>query len=135
MFSFTKKCFAAASMPRAEGSAQKHNIKNQQCYKQHGGDTCFPSLGIAFPDGGFEDDMRKFQFWVVAHGLDPVGHGTQRMLVTPNCVLALHYWRALSFLMQEVPMGAVLSRKMVTTDASLIGWGGWCLRGSWGVGL
>lgn len=51
--------------------------------------------------------MTEFQFWVVACGLDPVHHG-----VVPSC------------LTQRVLMGTVMSKKAVTTDASLTGWGG-----------
>lgn len=36
-------------------------------------------------------------------------------------------------------MGTILSRKVVTTDGSMMGWGGvhkgQCVRGSWGMGL
>lgn len=38
-------------------------------------------------------------------------------------LLALRQWHAPLFLAQGVPMGAVLSRKMVTNDASLTGVG------------
>ena len=44
-----------------------------------------------------------------------------------------------SFLTHRVPMGSVLSRKVVTTDASLMGWGGIhkgrSVRGHWSVDL
>ena len=83
--------------------------------------------------------MRDFQMWVASHGLDPVRHGARRLLVTQGCTEALRHWRAPHFLTQGVPMGAVLSRKVVTTDASLSGWGGLhgghSVRGRWSPGL
>lgn len=53
--------------------------------------------------------MREFHFWVAACRVDSVCHG------------ALCHQRALSFLTEG---GIVLSRMVVTTDASLIDWGG-----------
>lgn len=82
--------------------------------------------------------MREFQIWVAACGLDPVSHGARKVLVMPACTRTLHHWRALASLTQGVPVGAVLSRKVVTMDASLSGWGGVrgrCVRGSWSVVL
>ncbi|XP_062286992.1 uncharacterized protein LOC133992289 [Scomber scombrus] len=83
--------------------------------------------------------MREFQLWVASCGLDPVRHGARRVLVTPGCVRALRHWQAPSFLTRGVPMGSVLSRKVVTTDASLTGWGGIhegrSVRGRWSVDL
>ena len=68
--------------------------------------------------------MREFQLWVASCGLDPVRHGTRRVLVTPGCARALRHWRIPSFLTHGVPMDSVLSRKVVTTDASLTSWDG-----------
>ncbi|XP_075307052.1 uncharacterized protein LOC142368762 [Odontesthes bonariensis] len=83
--------------------------------------------------------MREFQLWVASCGLDPVRHGARRVLVTPGCARALRHWRVPSFLTHGVPMGSVLSRKVVTTDASLTGWGGIhegrSVRGRWSVDL
>ncbi|XP_029937836.1 uncharacterized protein LOC115380768 [Myripristis murdjan] len=83
--------------------------------------------------------MREFQRWVASLRLDPVRHGARRVLVTPECIMALRHWRAPSFLTRGVPMGPVLSRKVVTTDASLSGWGGIhegrAVRGRWSIGL
>ncbi|TKS65923.1 hypothetical protein D9C73_028580 [Collichthys lucidus] len=59
--------------------------------------------------------------------------------VTADCVTALRHWRAPSFLTQGVSMGTVSSRKVVTTDASLSGWGGIFegrgVRGRWSQAL
>lgn len=72
--------------------------------------------------------MRDFQFWVATHGLEGDGH-----------TRVLRQCRAPSFLPQGVAMGAVLSRKVVTTDGSLTGWAsgheGRGMRGSWGMGF
>ncbi|KAK5921139.1 hypothetical protein CgunFtcFv8_024866 [Champsocephalus gunnari] len=68
--------------------------------------------------------MREFQHWVAALRLDPVRHGARRVLVTMKCIMALRHWLHPTFLVRGVPMGAVLSRKVVTTDACLGGWGG-----------
>lgn len=60
-----------------------------------------------------------------------------RVLVTPECARALRHWLVLSFLMQGVSMDTVLSRKLITTDASMIGWAGvyegQSVRCGWGV--
>ncbi|XP_059205256.1 uncharacterized protein LOC131984458 [Centropristis striata] len=83
--------------------------------------------------------MREFQLWVASCGLDPVRHGARMVPVTPGCARSLRHWRVPSFLTRGVPMGSVLSRKVVTTDASLTGWGGIhegrSVRGVWSVGL
>ncbi|XP_038146283.1 uncharacterized protein LOC119786801 [Cyprinodon tularosa] len=83
--------------------------------------------------------MRNFQRWVASLRMDPVHHGARRITVTADCITALRCWRALSFLTQGVPMGTVSSRKVVTTDASLSGWGGihegMSVRGRWSQAL
>lgn len=83
--------------------------------------------------------MREFQMWVASCNLDPVRHGARKVLVTSGCARALRHWRVPSFLTRGVPMGAVMARKVVTTDASLSGWGGLhegrSVRGRWSVDL
>ncbi|XP_038128389.1 uncharacterized protein LOC119774782 [Cyprinodon tularosa] len=83
--------------------------------------------------------MRNFQRWVASLRMDPVRHGARRITVTADCITALRCWRAPSFLTQGVPMGTVSSRKVVTTDASLSGWGGIhegrSVRGRWSQAL
>ncbi|XP_029968087.1 uncharacterized protein LOC115403361 [Salarias fasciatus] len=53
--------------------------------------------------------------------------------------MALRRWRHPAFLVTGVPMGPVLSRKVITTDASMSGWGGICedryVRGVWSEDL
>ncbi|KAK5930500.1 hypothetical protein CgunFtcFv8_026728 [Champsocephalus gunnari] len=68
--------------------------------------------------------MREFQRWVAALKLNPARHGARRVMVTVKCVTALRHWLHPTFLVRGVPMGAVLSRRVVTTDACLTGWGG-----------
>lgn len=55
--------------------------------------------------------MSEFQFCVATYSLNPVHHRAWRVLVTPECMLALRHCRAPLFLVQGVPLGAVLSRK------------------------
>lgn len=57
-------------------------------------------------------------------GLDPVRHGTRQVMVTHERAMALRHWQVLRFLDQGVTMGSVLTRKVITTDTSLSGWGG-----------
>ncbi|KAK5920946.1 hypothetical protein CgunFtcFv8_024694 [Champsocephalus gunnari] len=71
--------------------------------------------------------MREFQRWVAALRLDPVRHGAQRVMVTMKCIMALCHWLHPTFLVRGMPMGAVLSRKVVTTDMS-DGLGGYIRR-------
>lgn len=79
--------------------------------------------------------MRDFQRWVSSLRLDPVRHGARRVTVSAQCVMALRRWRHPAFLVKGVPTGPILSRKVVTTDASMSGWGGICegrcVRGVW----
>ena len=83
--------------------------------------------------------MKDFQRWVSSLRLDPVRNGARRVIVSAECVTALHRWRRPAFLLKGVPMGPVLSRKVVTTDASMSGWGGICehrhVRGLWSADL
>ncbi|XP_032363038.1 LOW QUALITY PROTEIN: uncharacterized protein LOC116675032 [Etheostoma spectabile] len=83
--------------------------------------------------------MRDFQRWVTSLRLDPVRHGARRVTVTVECGMALRRWRHPAFLVQGVALGTVLARKVVTTDASLSGWGGTqegrFVRGVWSESL
>ncbi|XP_029973330.1 uncharacterized protein LOC115407110 [Salarias fasciatus] len=83
--------------------------------------------------------MRDFQLWVRSLRLNPVRHGARRVTVSAQCVMALRRWRHPACLVTGVPMGPVLSRKVITTDASMSGWGGICedryVRGVWSEDL
>ena len=67
--------------------------------------------------------MRGAQRWVASLGLDPHRDGRRRIKVSLGCSLALHQWKRPDFLTQGVAIGPILARKVITTDASLVGWG------------
>ncbi|KAK7930355.1 hypothetical protein WMY93_006750 [Mugilogobius chulae] len=67
--------------------------------------------------------MRPFQKWVTAFHLDPARHEHKLVPVTAACVCTLSPWRCQGLLSAGVPMGTVIARKVITTDASLRGWG------------
>lgn len=79
--------------------------------------------------------MRPFQRWVASLGLNPARHGHRLVSVSLACVMALRPWRRTGFLLTGVAMGTILSRKVVTTDASRLGWGatheGRIVNGTW----
>lgn len=68
--------------------------------------------------------MRGFQLWVLELKLDPVRHRMRTVLVSAQCALALRVWKRRGILTEGVSMGTVMTRKVITTDASLTGWGG-----------
>ena len=78
--------------------------------------------------------MRPFQRWVQSLGV-PIVHKFRRVVVTDCCVSALQQWRNERFLTEGVSIGMITSRKVITTDASLTGWGatheGRCASGVW----
>ncbi|XP_073725558.1 kinesin-like protein KIF6 isoform X3 [Misgurnus anguillicaudatus] len=79
--------------------------------------------------------MRDFQRWVAARGLCSCRHLTRRVRIHEECVAALRQWRDPSLLRTGVPLGGVSLRKVVTTNASLSGWGavfqGRSVNGRW----
>ncbi|KAK9957701.1 hypothetical protein ABG768_011924, partial [Culter alburnus] len=83
--------------------------------------------------------MRDFQRWTAAQRLCPKRHLNRKVIVTSLCMRALHHWRDRAFLESGTPLGAVSMRKVVTTDASLTGWGAVCegriAKGKWPVSL
>ena len=83
--------------------------------------------------------MRDLQRWVASLKLDPVRHARRKVRVTTEACMALIPWRNPNFLTEGVPMGTVQVRKVVTTDASLLGWGGthegWAINGKWNPSL
>ncbi|XP_049321018.1 uncharacterized protein LOC125781314 [Astyanax mexicanus] len=81
-------------------------------------------------------ELRPFQIWMNHLGLDPIRHKHRLVLIDQGCEEALVPWRRRSFLMAGVPLGVVASRReIITTDASLTGWGAvWqrsAVQGSW----
>lgn len=79
--------------------------------------------------------MRGIQRWVASLGLNPHHNAHHRVRVSTDCSLALRQWRNPGFLTQGVAMGTVQARKVITTDASLVGWGatheGRTVNGRW----
>lgn len=80
--------------------------------------------------------MRGLQRWVASLGLDPHRDGLRRVRVSMDCSRALYQWRSPGFLTQGVSVGTVSARKVISTDASLMGWGatheGRTVNGRWG---
>ena len=78
--------------------------------------------------------MRPFQRWMLSLQVPP-SQGGRIVTVSQHCMATLAPWTAPSFLSQGVRMGEVVSRKLITTDASLSGWGatfeGRTARGLW----
>ena len=82
--------------------------------------------------------MRPFQRWMGSLRL-PSKCKRRWVVVSPACVLSLRWWSNRRNLTEGVPLGLPLSRKVVTTDASLTGWGatheGNSARGVWNSAL
>lgn len=80
--------------------------------------------------------MRDFQRWISALGLCPRRHLLRRVKVDERCLKALRPWRDTHVLTAGTPLGTVSSRVVMTTDASLRGWGatlsGRVVNGKWG---
>ena len=78
--------------------------------------------------------MRPFQRWMRSLCV-PTRCLSRRVTVPASCVLALKWWSGRHVLAEGVPLGLTLARKVVTTDASLSGWGathdGRTARGMW----
>ena len=82
--------------------------------------------------------MRPFQRWVRSLRIPPT-QGKRMVQVPQGAVDTLRPWSNAAFLSQGVRVGAVISRKVITTDASLKGWGalheGRAASGVWAPGL
>lgn len=81
-------------------------------------------------------DLRPLQRWVIDLHLHPARHGHRLVRVTHACYRLLRPWRRAAYFLRGVPLAAVPSRReVVTTDASLGGWGAvWqcrTVRGCW----
>lgn len=70
--------------------------------------------------------MRPFQQWVASLNLNLTCHGQRQVFILMACILGLHPWGHTTFLSTGVTMGTILSRKVISTDASLVGWGATC---------
>ena len=64
------------------------------------------------------------QMWMNSLHLDAKWHRQRRVRVTLQCLVSLSPWRERAYLAAGMPMGAIPARReLVTTDASLSGWG------------
>ena len=81
---------------------------------------------------------RPFQQWVISLGI-PSTQGRLPVPITSACMTALAPWRDPRLLTQGVSIGLVVSRKVLTTDACLTGWGatfeGRSASGTWTADL
>lgn len=69
--------------------------------------------------------LRPFQRWLQSKRLCPVRHRYRLMHISQSCVKALLPWQEGHLLSVGVPLSPPPARReVVTTDASLIGWGG-----------
>ncbi len=71
--------------------------------------------------------MRPLQYWLKPR-VPPHAwrHGRLRIKVSQACVAALAPWKDHQWMEQGVPLGMVCIRKVVSTEASNLGWGVLC---------
>ncbi len=67
--------------------------------------------------------MRPFLWWMKELRLHPVIPATRLIRVSRSCSRPLLQWRDPAFLQSGVRMSAIHRRHMITTDASMMGWG------------
>ncbi|XP_058634818.1 uncharacterized protein LOC131542294 [Onychostoma macrolepis] len=67
--------------------------------------------------------MRAFMKWVLSLHFSPIRDLCRSVTVTRACSTVLRHWESEDFYARGTPLGAVTMRKVVTTDASLTGWG------------
>ncbi|CAM4576079.1 unnamed protein product [Leuciscus chuanchicus] len=67
--------------------------------------------------------MRPLPWWLRTRGFSPRGNPFRTIKVTRRCLHALVMWKKPWFLSQGPVLGAPCCRKLLTTDASLTGWG------------
>ncbi len=67
--------------------------------------------------------MRPFLWWVKELRLHPTIPATRLIRVPCSCYRPFLQWRDPAFLLSGVRMGAIHRRHMITTDASMMGWG------------
>ncbi len=67
--------------------------------------------------------MRPFLWWIKELRLYPTIPATRLIRVSRSCSRPLLQWRDPTFLQSGVRMGAIHRRHMITTDASMTGWG------------
>ncbi|XP_035277790.1 uncharacterized protein LOC118229687, partial [Anguilla anguilla] len=83
--------------------------------------------------------MRSFMRCISSLHLSPVSDLHRRLSVTRECYQTLRHWENTDFYTQGTPLDIILMRKVVTTDASLSGWGatqeGRIVNGKWPIQL
>ncbi len=67
--------------------------------------------------------MRPFLWWMKSLGIRSSWPSLPLLKVSGACFRTLLVWRDPSFLLSGVRMGVICHRQMITTDASLSGWG------------
>ncbi len=67
--------------------------------------------------------MRPFLWWMKELRLHPTVPATRLIRVSRSCCRPLLLWRDPAFLQSGVRMGAIHNDHMITTDASMTGWG------------
>ncbi len=67
--------------------------------------------------------MRPFQLWLRARGFHPRANPQRQIRVTRQGLHTLSMWFRPRFLTLDPTLGPCCHRKMLTTDASLTGWG------------
>ncbi len=67
--------------------------------------------------------MRPFLWWMKELRLHPTVPATRLIRVSRSCCRHLLMWRDPVFLQSRVRIGAIHRRHMITTDASMTGWG------------
>ncbi|XP_048037449.1 uncharacterized protein LOC125262674 [Megalobrama amblycephala] len=67
--------------------------------------------------------MRPLQWWLRTRGFSPRGNPFRMIKVSKRCLRSLTMWKDPRFLSQGPVLGAPTRRVMLTTDASLTGWG------------
>lgn len=83
--------------------------------------------------------MREFQLWLSGLRLCPRRHLRRRVTISAQCLAALRWWREPAIFHTGSSLGVVSVRAVISTDASLTGWGavydGRTASGVWPVHL
>ena len=110
-----------------------HQVKYRTCMRAAG---CMASAIHLIRLGRLH--MRPFLRWM--HSLKiPSSQRNRKVTLSQHCIETLTPWLSVPFLSQGVNMGEVISRRLITTDASMMGWGatmeGRSARGIWSPDL
>ncbi len=94
-----------------------------QFYSMSGPLQARPACLYRFMPQAARPDMRPFFWWIKELRLHPTVPATRLIRVSRSCSRPLLQWRNPAFLRSGVRIGAIHRRHMVTTDASMTGWG------------